>query len=156
MKHRRRPHRGYVHGSTERLQHVIPARRRLTEQVLLRSAGMPELLLPAGAEVMCRLGSALGVLVTGQLRVSIGEVELSRLSLPGTFVGEVGAMLGTQLASSVTAVGPTTLRVLADPASFFREHPGLRRELGRQLASRLYLLSAHLPEQRQPLLSGSG
>ena len=127
----------------------------MTDQVLLRTQGVPERVVPAGADALDGLGHGLGVLVAGRLQVSVGDVALARLHVPGSFVGELGALLGTQLPSQVTAVEPATLRVLADPASFFRANPDLRYELGRQLASRLYVFSAYLPEQRQPLVRPS-
>ena len=121
----------------------------MTEQVLALTADMPERVVPVGADALEGIDGAVAVLVSGRLRVSIGDAELSRMDVPGSFVGEIGALLGTPRSAQVTAVEPTLIRVIGDPTAFFRDHPELGLELARQLAGRLYRISTYLADLRE-------
>lgn len=88
------------------------------------------------------------VLVEGRLRVDLDDLELAELTMPGTFVGEIGALLGTARTATVTALEPSTVRLIGDPAAFFTTHPEIGLELARQLAGRLHRLLAYLGDLR--------
>jgi CRP/FNR family transcriptional regulator, cyclic AMP receptor protein len=93
-----------------------------------------------------RVGIA--VLVEGSLRIELEDVVLSAVDVPGSFLGEIGALLDTPRTAAVVAVEPTTVRLIGDPDALFASHPELALELARQLAGRLHRLLAYLGDVR--------
>lgn len=119
--------------------------------VLALTAGVPERVLPAG-EVLFGQGAgadrSVAVLVEGELRVELDGIELAEITVPGAFVGEIGALLGSARTATVVASAPSVVRVIGDPDAFFRDDPRLGLELARQLAGRLHRLLAYLGDLR--------
>lgn len=129
------------------------------DDVLASTAGMPERRLAAG-EVLFDQGAdgsaSVAVLVEGSLRIDLGSTHLSDVTAPGSFVGEIGALLGTERTASVVARGPATVRVIGDPEAFFATHPEVALELARQLAGRLHRLLAYLDDLREQYADQGG
>jgi CRP-like cAMP-binding protein len=127
--------------------------------VIALTAGMAERQLDAG-DVLFGQGdddrTSVAVLVRGQLRVDLDGVALSDITVPGAFVGELGALLGTDRSASVVAVEPSTVRIIGDPAAFFADHPDVALELARQLAGRLHRLLAYLADVRSQYADAEG
>ncbi|MGK2949376.1 MAG: Crp/Fnr family transcriptional regulator [Acidimicrobiales bacterium] len=121
--------------------------------------GMPETRVETG-DVLFTQGDAarqaVGVLVTGRLRVELDGVALAEVAVPGAFVGEIGALLGTVRSADVVALAPTTVRLIGDPDEFFASHPDLALELARQLAGRLHRLLAYLGDVRSQYSDADG
>lgn len=119
--------------------------------VIALTEGMPERSVPAGASVFVDgVGPpAVLVLVSGQLSVRQGRTELARLDRPGSFVGEIGALLGTPRSADVVAAEDSVVRSIGEPEAFFARHPDLALELARQLAGRLHRLVAYLGDVRE-------
>src|SRR5690348_569785 len=119
----------------------------MASQVLALTADMPTTHLAAG-QVLYGQGDdsdvTIAVLVEGALAVELGDLTLSRIDAPGSFVGEIGALLGTARTARVVAVEPSTVRTIGDPDALFTTHPDLALELARQLAGRLHRLLAYL------------
>ncbi|HUW03300.1 MAG TPA: cyclic nucleotide-binding domain-containing protein, partial [Acidimicrobiales bacterium] len=120
--------------------------------VLQLSDGLPERRLAAG-EVLYDQGDLptdVVILVEGTLRITAGDLVIDTLSSPGTFVGEIGALLGQPRDATVSAVEETLVRVVGDPAGFVADRPELGLEIARQLAGRLHRLTAYIGDvQRQ-------
>lgn len=114
------------------------------------TTGMPERAVAAGASVFSPddAPTAVLVLVRGSLRVVSGGTELARLDAPGSFVGEIGALLGIARTADVVALEPSVVRSIGDPETFVARHPELALELARQLAGRLHRLQAYLGDVR--------
>jgi CRP/FNR family cyclic AMP-dependent transcriptional regulator len=92
--------------------------------------------------------SSVAVLVDGALRVQLDGVHLADISVPGAFVGEIAALLGTARSATVVASAPTTIRMIGDPQSFFAAQPQVALELARQLAGRLHRVLTYLGDLR--------
>ncbi len=124
----------------------------MLEDVLRLTEGLPERSLAAG-EVFYREGDPallVAVLVSGELELEQGGVVVNRHRTPGSFIGEIGALLRQPRSATVTAVVPSTLREIGHPEEFFEAHPQLRLELAGQLAGRLHRLTAYIADvQRQ-------
>jgi CRP-like cAMP-binding protein len=73
---------------------------------------------------------------------------LAEITEPGAFVGEMGALLGTDRTATVVALAPSTVRLVGNPSALFSMHPQLALELARQLAGRLHRLLAFLADTR--------
>jgi CRP/FNR family transcriptional regulator, cyclic AMP receptor protein len=126
--------------------------------VLALTADMPERTLAAG-EVLFEQGergSIVAVLVEGALAVTFDGAPLDDHTVPGVFVGEIGALLGTERTATVTAREPTRVRIIGDPEAFFASHPSLALELARQLAGRLHRLLAYLGDVRRQYADADG
>jgi CRP/FNR family transcriptional regulator, cyclic AMP receptor protein len=119
--------------------------------VLALTAGLPQRELAAG-EVLIGQGDgderSVAILVAGSLRVELDGAQLAEIAVPGAFIGEIGALLGSARTATVVATVPTTVRIVGDPESFFRDDPRLGLELARQLAGRLQRLLAYLGDVR--------
>jgi CRP/FNR family transcriptional regulator, cyclic AMP receptor protein len=93
-------------------------------------------------------GRSVAILVEGALRVDLDGAQLAEITVPGSFVGEIGALVGGERTATVVATEATTVRMVGDPQSFFRDDPRLGLELARQLAGRLQRLLAYLGDVR--------
>jgi CRP-like cAMP-binding protein len=127
--------------------------------VLEVTAGMPERHLEAEEELFGQgegEGRSVAVLVEGALRIDLDGAHLSDVALPGAFVGEIAALLGTGRTATVTATMPSTVRVIGDPDAFFASHPEIGLELARQLAGRLHRLLAYLGDVRSQYADAEG
>jgi CRP-like cAMP-binding protein len=119
--------------------------------VLALTEGMDERRLAPGDVLFDQgggTGSGVAVLVDGALDVELGGALITEITIPGAFVGEIGALLGTARTATVSARAPTTVRMIGDPDAFFADHPQLALELARQLAARLQRLLAYLADTR--------
>lgn len=127
--------------------------------VLAVTAGMPDRQLAAG-EVLFGQGegdaSSVAILVEGSLRVDLDGAHLSDVTVPGAFVGEIAALLGTTRTADVTATSDSTVRIIGDPDGFFATHPEIGLELARQLAGRLHRLLAYLGDVRAQYADAEG
>jgi CRP-like cAMP-binding protein len=128
-------------------------------EILAITAGMPERRLAPG-EVLFHEGArgdaVVAVLVEGVLGLEAHGASLPELAAPGSFVGEMGALLGTARSATVVARAPTTVRIIGDPNAFFATHPALALELARQLAGRLHRLVAYLGDLRSQYADHDG
>lgn len=100
--------------------------------------------------------STVAVLVEGSLRVEIDGDRLPGITLPGSFVGEVGALLGIPRTADVIADEASTVRIIGDPQAFFDSHPSLALELARQLAGRVHRLTTYLGDVRTQYAGSEG
>lgn len=86
----------------------------------------------------------------GDLAVDVGEeadgVVLNRHATPGTFVGEIGTLLAQRRSATVSASAPTVVREIGDPDGFFMAHPQLCLDVARQLAGRIFRLTAYVAD----------
>lgn len=122
------------------------------EDMPIRRLDAGEVLFGEGDESLV----AVAVLVDGSLSVDLDGVRLSEVTVPGSFVGEIGALLGTARTATVTALEASTVRVIGDPDAFFASHPQVGVELARQLAGRLHRLLAYLGDIRAQYSDAEG
>jgi CRP/FNR family transcriptional regulator, cyclic AMP receptor protein len=127
--------------------------------VLALTRDRPERRLDVGEVLFGKGGGGdaeVAVLVEGSLRVELEGIPLAHLTIPGSFVGEIGALLGTARSATVVAGEPSTARVIGDPEAFFASHPEIGLELARQLAGRLHRLLAYLADLRGQYAGAEG
>ena len=127
--------------------------------VLALTADVPRRELAAG-EVLYGQGDgadrSVAVLVEGALRVELDGIQLADITVPGAFVGEIGALVGSARTATVVATSPSVVRVIGDPDAFFRDDPRLGLELARQLAGRLHRLLTYLGDVRSQYADADG
>lgn len=121
----------------------------MTDLVKL-SAHLPEVRLPAGVFVVTEGGSggSVWVLVDGSLEVRKGDLAVNTITHPGSLVGEMSALTGTQHSASVVTTAPTVLRHAADGAAFLESDPAVLRLVAQGLAERLAFVTTYLADLR--------
>lgn len=126
---------------------------------LVLTDDLPERVLETGELLFARHASddsTVAVMVAGSLRVEIDGSPVAAITVPGSFVGEIGALLGIARTADVVADAPTTVRIIGDPHAFFDSYPSLALELARQLAGRLHRLTAYLDDVRTQFAGSEG
>src|ERR1700712_5041953 len=116
----------------------------LTEEMPIRRLVADEVLYGQGDNSIVEVA----VLVEGVLRVEQDGVALATITMPGAFIGEIGALLGTDRSATVVAGEPPTVRMSGHRDTFSAPPPSLAHELARQLAGRLHRLLAYLGDIR--------
>jgi CRP/FNR family transcriptional regulator, cyclic AMP receptor protein len=127
--------------------------------VLVLTDDVPERRLDVGERVYEQGAadhSTVTVLVEGRLEVDVDGNRLPDVTLPGSLVGEVGALLRIPRTATVVAREPSTVRVVGDPQTFLASHPELTLELARQLAGRLHRLTSYLGDVRAQYADAGG
>jgi CRP/FNR family transcriptional regulator, cyclic AMP receptor protein len=116
--------------------------------ILDACSGLPEVRFAAG-DLLIEEGSPGGtlyVLISGEVVVLKGEVEVARISDEGAVFGEMSALLAVPSSASVCAVGPVRARLSEDGAGFIAANPAVALHTARILAQRLHAATAYLAD----------
>lgn len=116
----------------------------------------PTLSLRPG-ERLIETGEARGemfVLVHGQLKVERDGVEIARLIEPGTLVGEMSVLLGTDHSADVSAVTDVEVRHIEDGWRWLESSPIAALHIATIACQRLDATSAMLVELRKDAREG--
>ena len=84
------------------------------------------------------------VLVAGRLVVERDGVEIARISEPGTLVGEMSVLLGTDHSATVTALTPVEVRHIEDGIRWLEQNPVVALHVATIACQRLDATSAML------------
>jgi CRP/FNR family transcriptional regulator, cyclic AMP receptor protein len=106
----------------------------------------------AAAEVVITEGSPSGVLyilASGSVEVVKSDVQITTVSEPGAFFGEMSVLLATPHTATVRALEPSTFHVIDDPLGFLHAHPAGAFELARLLARRLHFVNSYLVDLKR-------
>jgi CRP-like cAMP-binding protein len=116
------------------------------DELLQRSAGLPEIRLAAGDTVVREgdAGAGLWILVSGTLMVSKAGVAINSVSRPGAAIGEISLLLDSPYSATVVASAPSIVRFAADGRAFLMTPPALTRRTPAGLAERLNLVTTYL------------
>jgi CRP-like cAMP-binding protein len=109
---------------------------------------LPERQFEPGQEVLAE-GARSGeihVLVDGVVGIEVGGVQVTRVSEPGAFLGEISALLGTTHSARVVAL--TVCRTKVMPAAQATANPDLLLGMARLLAARLQAMTGYLADLR--------
>jgi CRP/FNR family transcriptional regulator, cyclic AMP receptor protein len=93
--------------------------------------------------------SSLFVLDHGALSVTRGGVAIAEIATPGSFVGEIAALVGGDHSATVTATAPSRLWVAQDGAAFLRSSPDIALMVATEVAHRLQGLVAYLADLKR-------
>lgn len=113
----------------------------------LRTAHPGEIIIAEGAS-----SSGLLIIEAGTVEVRRGTQLVAVIDQPGATLGEVSMLLNSSSTADVVARGEVKLRVIADPASLFADHPELALVIARQLAERLARVTSHLGKLKQEMV----
>ena len=89
------------------------------------------------------------VLVSGTIEVVKGDVQVHTHSEPGSFFGEVSALLDVPHTATVRALDTVTFHVAEDPLAFLGSNPAFALELSRLLARRLHYVTTYLVDLKK-------
>lgn len=139
--------------SVERLLFVraVPIFQELRDDFLVRLASvMDELSFPANHTIVTQgqEGRSLYIVVSGQVRVHIGNQELAQLG-PGTCFGEMSLFDAEPRSASVTSLAPSECLVLTQQQLYeaIEETPGIAVNIIRLLSRRIRELNQKLNAQ---------
>jgi len=123
--------------------------------LLALTTAYPTLSLKRG-DALIEAGEALGelyVLVSGRLVVERDGIEIARITEPGTLVGEMSVLLGTDHSATVTALTPVEVRHIEDGIRWLEQSPIAALHVATLACQRLDATSALLVQLRK---EGSG
>ena len=121
------------------------------QEVLDRVRGFPLRSFEPGEAMITEAGATgeLLFLCEGSVEVAIEDMVLVRVSEPGSVFGEVALLLDQPATAMVTAVQPSSLRVVADPAALFEADPQVAVYVAQVLARRLNAVNHLLVDARR-------
>lgn len=120
----------------------------MSQDVLDLCSGFPQHDFDAGEELLAQ-GPGTGrlfVLIRGSVEIRRDGVAVATVSQPGSFLGEIAALLGRGHTASVVALEPTGAHVVHDAARAVVERPALLLAVARVLALRLDAMTGYLAD----------
>ncbi|MBA3745353.1 Crp/Fnr family transcriptional regulator [Sporichthya sp.] len=118
------------------------------DEGLTLSQGLPEREFAPGEDILGEgeISGELHVLLHGTVGIEVHGVLVKRVSDPGSFLGEISALLGTTHSARVYAIESCRTRVMA--ADAIRSNPDLLLGVARLLAARLQAMTGYLADLR--------
>jgi CRP-like cAMP-binding protein len=116
----------------------------------LREFGAGETILEEG-----ETSGRLYVLVAGSVEIAKGPMQITTVSDPGAFFGEMSVLLHQPHMATVRTLAPSTFRVASDPSEFLGSHPEIAFAVARLLARRLHFVTTYLVDLKRQF-EGSG
>src|SRR5262249_15824078 len=123
-----------------------PSYTRAMSAVLLACRDLPTRRFEAG-DVLLEEGSPAGVLFVlagGAVGMVKGDVQITTVTEPGSFFGEMSVLLGMPHTATVRALEPSVFHVVDDALGFLHAHPECAFEVARLLARRLHFVNSYL------------
>ena len=121
--------------------------------LLTLTTAYPTLRLERG-DTLIEAGEARGdlyILVSGRLKVERDGIEIARIAEPGTLVGEMSVLLGTDHSATVTALTPVEVRHIEDGLRWLEQSPIAALHVATLACQRLDATSALLVELRKEI-----
>jgi CRP-like cAMP-binding protein len=118
------------------------------DDILSLCQDLPTREFSAGAELMVEGGSSglIHILVDGTVGIEISGVLVKRISDPGSFVGEIAALL--DIPHSARAVALTDCRTRVMQAEEITRNPAILLGVARLLAARLHAMTGYVVDLR--------
>ena len=120
-------------------------------RVLSLCESFPEMQVPIGSRIIDQ-GASKGrmyVLKSGTFNVVRNGVRVVRVTEPGSFFGEISALLGTPPTADVVALENSTVCVIEDPVAAMKAHPELTHAVAQLLARRLQAVTTYLVDMKK-------
>jgi CRP-like cAMP-binding protein len=99
---------------------------------------------------------ALYVLERGALSVTRAGVAIAAISAPGSLVGELAVLVGSDHSATVTATIGSTVRVADDGMAFLRSSPEITLLVAKEVAQRMQGLVAYVADLKVQVSDGPG
>ena len=116
------------------------------DELLQRTAGLPEIALAAGDTLLREgeTGDGLWILVSGALQISKSGIAITSISRPGAAIGEISLLLNSAYTATVVASAPSIVRYADDGRAFLASEPVITRLIAAGLAERLDFATTYL------------
>src|SRR4051812_22562713 len=113
--------------------------------------GLPEKTFAAG-EVLLAEGDKdrwLYILIEGEVAIARGGITVNLAFEPAAILGELSVLLDIPHTATVTATGPSRVRVAEDGARFLQQHQDVAYQLATLLAQRLHGITSYLVDLKR-------
>ncbi len=119
------------------------------DDILALCAHLPVSQFAPGESLMAEgtTSGVIHVLEQGTVGIEVGGVLVTRVSEPGSFLGEISVLLQTTHSARVYAL--TECRTRSMPAAEATDSPALLMGMARLLAARLHAMTGYLADLRQ-------
>jgi CRP-like cAMP-binding protein len=128
----------------------MPTVLELCGKLPLKTFAAGETLLEEG-----KTSGILYVLVEGKVEVAKGPLQITTVSDPGAFFGEMSVLLNQPHMATVRTLERSVFHVADDPTTFFGSHPEIAFAVARLLAKRLHFVTTYLVDLKRQF-EGSG
>lgn len=120
-------------------------------EALDRVRGFPLRAFGPGEAVISEASATGGLLFLneGAVEIAIEDVVIVRVSEPGSVFGEIALLLDQPHTAAVSAVQPSSFRVIDDPQAFFETEPQVAIYIAQLLARRLNAVNHLLVDARR-------
>ena len=108
--------------------------------------GKEEIILEEGDH-----GSKVYVLLAGGVRISSGNHLIAKEENPGSILGELSALLGTNYVATVSTTMDSKFYVIENFINFLKENPDVAVNVSQTLAYRLVYMNEHFVEIRNKI-----
>jgi CRP-like cAMP-binding protein len=102
-----------------------------------------------------KTSGVLYVLVEGSVEIVKGPLQITTVSDPGAFFGEMSVLLQQPHMATVRTIDRSVFRVAENPAAFLGSHPEIALAVARLLAKRLHFVTTYLVDLKRQF-EGSG
>jgi CRP-like cAMP-binding protein len=128
----------------------MPTVLDLCSSLPLKTLAAGETLLEEG-----KTSGVLYVLVEGAVEVVKGDLQITTVSDPGTFFGEMSVLLQQPHMATVRTLERSVFRVAENPTGFLGSSPEIAFAVARLLAKRLHFVTTYLVDLKHQF-EGSG
>ena len=122
---------------------------------ILRELGIKEVELGPGATLLEEgaKGTNVYVLISGTVRISAKGQQIAMVDGPGTLLGEIATLMGTEHVATAVTVEPCSFYVIQGFMDFILAHPEACVSVAQVLACRLINMNNHLVAIKEQLAS---
>ena len=120
---------------------------------LLRKLNLPEIEIKEKEAILeeGRTGSKVYVLLAGAVKISSGAHLIAKEENPGSILGELSALLGTNYVATVSTTVKSKFYVIDNFIDFLKENPDVAVNVSQTLAYRLVYMNEHFVEVRNKI-----
>ncbi|MGJ7509661.1 Crp/Fnr family transcriptional regulator [Variovorax sp. GT1P44] len=118
------------------------------EELLRRTAGLPEIDLAAGDTVVREgdTGDGMWILVSGCVEIRKHGIPITSIRRPGAAIGEISLLLNSPYTATVVALEPSVVRFAAEGSELLASDPAVMRLIAAGLAERLDFVTSYLAD----------
>ena len=120
---------------------------------LLKKLKLKEVEIKAGEVILeeGHTGTKVYVLLAGGVKITSGAHLIAREDNPGSILGELSALLGTNYVATVSTTVNTKFYVIDKFIDFLQEYPEIAVNVAQTLAYRLVYMNEHFVEIRNKI-----
>ncbi len=120
---------------------------------ILKNLRLEEVTIPRGEIILHKgeRGTKVYVLLMGSVEITVGSHLIAKEVSPGTILGEISALLGTNNVATVKTTIDSKFYVIEDFIPFLKDNPEVAVNVSQTLAYRLVYMNEHFVEIRNQI-----